>query len=278
MSGGGKIAILGGRGMLGSDLIKIYNDNATVFDQPDFDITNYEQLRSVVESHETIINCAAYTNVDGAESQREFAHKINADAAGRLGELAGEKNKYVLHISTDFVFDGKLDRPYVETDEPNPINEYGRSKLAGERALIESGCHYCILRLEWTFGLNGNNFVKKLLQLANEKDRLKVVTDQLGSPTATKEAAKAIHKLESEQVEGIFHFAAAGYASRFEIAKFIFDNKSVNVELEPCTSEEFKRPAKRPLNSRFCCDKIAAVLDGPIGPWQGPLKEFLEKI
>src|SRR3972149_6421964 len=133
-----RIAVLGGRGMLGSDLTKLLKQRGcvvNVFDLPEFDITNPAHLRIAVNSADTIVNCAAYTDVDGAESHSELAYAVNAEAPGRLGALARDMGKWVLHISTDFVFDGLLDRPYIETDKPNPINVYGKSKLAGEKLL-----------------------------------------------------------------------------------------------------------------------------------------------
>jgi dTDP-4-dehydrorhamnose reductase len=276
-----RTAILGGRGMLGTDLAAAFHQNGIdyeVFDLPDFDITDNRQLAEVVKNYREIVNCAAYTNVDGAETERELAYKVNAEAVAQLGELAAKESKYVFHISTDFVFDGKLERPYVETDEPNPISEYGRSKLMGERRLIESGCRNCIMRVEWTYGASGNNFVKKLLQRARETGKLKIVDDQVGSPTATKEAAKVICDLLTKKAEGLFHFAAAGYVNRFEMARFVIDKLSLDVELKSCKSSEFASPAARPLNSRFCCDRIAAILDEPVRPWQGPLEEYLRTL
>jgi dTDP-4-dehydrorhamnose reductase len=272
------VAILGGRGMLGTDVAAVCQGNGVscrVLDLPEFDITNAEQLADAVGGCNMIVNCAAYTNVDGAESHPDLAHKVNAEAVGRLGQLAAKKGRYVLHISTDFVFDGRGDRPYVETDRPNPINEYGRSKLAGEQVLIESGCRNCIIRAEWTYGTAGDNFVRKLLQQAGNADRLKVVDDQIGSPTATTELAKAIFRLAQMKREGLFHFAAAGYVSRFETAKFIVDRLNLGTDIQPCRSSDLARPAARPLNSRFCCDRIVAVLGEPIRPWQQPLEEYL---
>ncbi len=272
------IAILGGRGMLGTDLAAACRQKGIayeVFDLPDFDITDSSQLAGVVDGYNAIVNCAAYTDVDGAETHRELAYKVNAEAVGRLGKLAAEKSKYVLHISTDFVFDGELDRPYVETDEPNPISEYGRSKLAGEQGLVESGCRNCIMRVEWTYGAAGNNFVKKLLQRAGDMGELKVVDDQVGSPTATTRVAAVICELLKNKPQGLFHFAAAGYVSRFEMAKFIIDKLGLDVDLVAYKSSDFVTAAARPLNSRFCCDRIAAILDKPIRPWQGPLGEYL---
>jgi len=276
-----RTAIFGGKGMLGTDLAAACRQNGIayeVFDLPDFNITDTGQLAEVVKNFNEIVNCAAYTNVDGAETECEIAYKVNTEAVEQLGKFAAEEGKYVLHISTDFVFDGKLDRPYVETDKPNPINIYGASKLAGEQGLIESGCRNCIMRVEWTYGAAGNNFVKKLLQRARETGKLKVVDDQLGSPTATKEAAAAICDLLTKKPEGLFHFAASGYVSRFEMARFVIDKLNLDVELKACKSSEFVSLAARPLNSRFCCDRIAAILDKPIRPWQGPLEEYLRTL
>ena len=273
-----KIAILGGRGMLGSDLVlacELYSYKTQVFDFPEFDIANSQQLREVISSVDSVVNCAAYTNVDGAESERDLAFAVNADAVGRLGDIARDTGKWVLHISTDFVFGGKSDRPYVETDTPNPINTYGASKLAGEQLLVESGCRYCIMRVEWTYGLGGNNFITKLISLARQGKKLSVVADQIGSPTATTEAAKVICKLLQRKPQGLFHFASAGYVSRFETARFIFDELNMDVDLQPCKSSDYKTPAERPLNSCFDCSKIKALLDEPIKPWQEPLEQFL---
>jgi dTDP-4-dehydrorhamnose reductase len=276
-----RIAILGGRGMLGTDLAIICRQegfDVKVLDLPDFDITDSEQLKEVLKSAKIVINCAAYTNVDGAESEIELAHQVNAEAVGRLGTLVKEYGAWLLHVSTDFVFDGQLDRPYVETDLPNPINEYGRSKLAGEEMLNHSGCQHCIVRVEWTYGHAGQNFVTKLIQRAKTDKELKVVDDQAGSPTATTEVAKVISKLLPIKPEGVFHFASSGYVSRYGMAEFIFDKLSMNVNLLACKTSEFAGNAARPLNSRFDCSKIEALLDEPIEFWQVPLERFLRQL
>ncbi len=276
-----KVTILGGRGMLGTDLTKICEQqgfNVEVFDLPEFDITNSRQLKEALGNTKIIVNCAAYTNVDGAEHEADLAYRVNAEAAGRLGALVKEANAWLLHISTDFVFDGRSDRPYVETDLPNPINEYGKTKLAGEQLLAESGCDCCIMRVEWTYGLAGNNFVTKLIQRAETDKTLKVVDDQIGSPTATTEVAKVICELLRIKPIGLFHFASAGYVSRYEMAKFIFDKLSMDVNLLPCKTSDWKTGADRPLNSRFDCSRIQAILDEPIEPWQGSLERFLRQL
>ncbi|MHC4664679.1 MAG: dTDP-4-dehydrorhamnose reductase [Planctomycetota bacterium] len=274
------VVILGGRGMLGSDLASACKQSfsTVVLDLPDFDITNYKQLEWVIKDASIVLNCAAYTNVDGAESKADLAYKVNAEAVGRLGDLAKKAGVWVVHISTNFVFDGKSDTPYVETDPPNPINAYGKSKLAGEQLLVESGCRHCIMRIEWTYGLHGDNFVTKLIRRAEASKELKVVDDQIGSPTATTEVAGTICKLLSRRPEGIFHFASDGYVSRHEMAKFVFDIISMDVNILPYKSSDCVTPAERPLSSRFDCCKIKALLEGPIEPWQGPLDSFLRKL
>ena len=189
-----------------------------------------------------------------------------------------DAGKWVLHISTDFVFDGAGERPYRESDEPDPINKYGASKLAGERLLVESHCRYCIMRVEWTYGLGGNNFVAKLVSLARQGKKLKVVDDQVGSPTATTEAAEAICELLRRRPQGLFHFASSGYTNRYEMAKFIFDKLKIKVDLSSCKTSDYACAAERPLNSCFDCGKIAGVLGKPIENWKIVLERFLEKL
>jgi dTDP-4-dehydrorhamnose reductase len=267
--------------MLGSDLAMACRQqglNTIVLDQPEFDITNTDQLQQAVSDAQVIVNCAAYTNVDKAESEAELAYQVNAEAVGRLSAIARDADKWLLHISTDFVFDGKSDRPYTETHPANPINTYGKTKLAGEQLLAQSNCSHCIIRVEWTYGSAGNHFVAKLINRAKSGEPLKVVDDQIGSPTATTEAAKVICKLLQKKPEGIFHFASAGYVSRYEMAEFIFDKLSMDVNLRPCKTSDFLSAAARPLNSRFDCSKISSLLDEPIEHWQVPLEHFLEQL
>jgi len=278
-----RIAILGGRGMLGTDLARICEPqgfNVEVFDlkESNFDITNSHQLKEAVDTAKTIINCAAYTDVNGAESEAELAYQVNAEAVGRLGAFVKEADAWLLHISTDFVFDGKLDRPYLETDTPNPINEYGKTKLAGEQLLAQTGCRHCIIRIEWTYGSAGNNFISKLIQRATTDKELKVVDDQIGSPTATTEVAKVICELLRIKPADLFHFASAGYVSRYEMAKFIIDKLSMDVTLSSCKTSDYVTAAERPLNSRFDCSKIQALIGEPVEPWQDPLERFLRQL
>jgi dTDP-4-dehydrorhamnose reductase len=279
-----KIVVLGAGGMLGTDLMKTIEQagfEGLALDLPEFDISDADQLKSAVDGGDIVVNCAAYTNVDKAESEKELAYKVNADAAGMLGKFAAEKGVPVIHISTDFVFDGQLDRPYTEEDTANAISVYGASKLAGEQQLIESGAKACIIRVQWTYGHAGTNFIKKLFEFAKTRDTLKVVDDQVGSPTATVEVASAICRIiasDGDFPQGIFHFAAGGYVTRYEMAKFVFETKGLDTIINPCKSDEFKTAAQRPLNSRFDCTKIESLFGGEIKQWQIPLAEFVKQL
>jgi len=279
--GNGDVLILGGQGMLGSDLAAECQRQgiaSKVLDLPGFDITDNEQLAANVRRAGAVVNCAAYTDVDKAEREFDTAYSVNAEAVGRLGELAGQAGLWVLHISTDFVFDGTGDRPYLETDTPNPVNTYGRSKLAGEQLLAESGCRFCILRIQWTYGRAGSNFVTRLVSKARSGRDLSVVDDQVGSPTATAEVAKVICELLRKRPQGLFHFAASGYVSRFGMAGFIFEKLGISVGLNRCRTSDYPAAAVRPLNSRFDCRKIVSLLNQPIRRWQMPLERFLRQL
>jgi len=278
---GRRVTILGARGMLGTDVARLCRQHGydlKLLDVPEFDITDYSQLKAAVGDGELVVNCAAYTNVDRAEDERQRVYQVNAAAVGQLGQIARARDAWVLHISTDFVFDGKQDRPYRETDQPNPINHYGRTKLAGEWLLAESGARWCVLRIQWTYGRVGENFITKIMHRADSAPVLRVVDDQIGSPTATTEVAKVICALLDRQPEGVFHFASDGYASRFEVAKFVFDRTKKNVTVVPCSSDELTARARRPLNSRFDCAKLKALLQSSFEPWQRPLERFLEQL
>jgi dTDP-4-dehydrorhamnose reductase len=286
-----KVIILGGKGMLGTEVAaecKGRGMDFEVFDLPEFDMTNERQLLSVIHPARTIVNCAAYTNVEKAETETELAFRVNAEAVGLLASSARKSGAWVLHISTDFVFDGASSKPYTEKDIPHPINAYGRTKLAGERLLAENHCRNCIMRVEWTYGMKGDNFIKKILQKARalasakpdeagQKD-MKVVDDQVGSPTATTEAAKAVCDLIHKKPTGIYHFASQGYVSRFDVAQFIVEKLALDVRLTACKTSDFPSAAARPLNSKFDCGKIRPLLSGPIKPWQVSLEEFLKQL
>ena len=275
------IAVLGSNGMLGFDVIRTLQKcrhNVIGFSRPMFDITNHDHLIDAVSNVEIIINCAAYTNVDGAESNQLTADAVNAVAVGELGKIVKKLNKYLIHLSTDFVYDGRKNGVYIESDDTNPLNVYGKSKLKGETLLINSGCRHCILRLEWTYGHNGTGFINKILDRTKTPDSLTIVNDQHGSPTATAEAARLICKLVENQAEGLYLFAAKGYATRYEIAQFIIDNLNLKTTLIPCASDYSPAPAKRPLNSKFNCNKIDSLFPEFRTDWDSTLGNFLKEM
>ena len=277
----GKIAVLGGKGMLGSDVVSLCHEQGreiTVLDLPDFDITKASDVEESLYGTDLVVNCAAYTDVEKAESEPDLAFKVNTEGVGQLGAFAKKAGIWVLHISTDFVFDGRSEKPYVETDAPKAISSYGSTKLAGERLLVASGCSHCIMRLEWTYGRNGKNFVTKLIERAKLGETLRVVDDQRGAPTATTEATKVICKFLAKMPEGLFHFASSGYVSRFDMARFILDRLGISVDLQSCKSSDYVTAAERPLNSCFDCSKISEFLSEPIRLWQEPLEEFLRQL
>jgi dTDP-4-dehydrorhamnose reductase len=275
-------AIIGGKGMLGTDLraaLLKRDHNVVIWDRPDWDIVVPGTLKQAVDSADVIVNCAAYTNVDGAETAEETAWAVNAIAVGELGRLAALSDKYVVHISTDFVYDGTKDGCYTEEDTPNPINIYGASKYQGEMLLTASKCRCCILRIEWTYGHAGVNFITKLCRRAGELDQLSVVADQIGSPTHTADVAEVICDLVKSEIEDLFLYASEGYATRYEVAQFIAERMGLDTRINPVTTADFPSPAMRPLNSRFDCTKIEGAL--PLlrrSNWSLGLGRFLEEM
>ena len=279
----GTVALLGGKGMLGSDLVNVAERRGfvvKVYDLPGFDITDEQQVKEIVASSDVIVNCAAYTNVEKAESEPKLASQINGYAVGQLGQIAKGEKVPVLHIGTDFVFDGTKPEPYTETDATNPLSAYGQSKLLGERLLAESGCDYCIIRVQWTYGKNGVNFITKILDAAKTRESLQVVDDQIGSPTHSLEATKVICDCLEQEIfpKGLFHFAAAGHVSRYEMTTFLFDMLGIKTPVKACKTSDFKTVARRPLNSCFCCEKIETLLGRRIPSWQDMLKSYLETL
>lgn len=274
------VSILGGQGMLGADLtagLQQAGYHVRVWDLPEWDITKPEHVTQALADVAAVVNCAAFTNVDQAEDLPDVALAVNGEAVGRLGQLAKERRVYVLHISTDFVFDGANPRPYRETDRPRPINVYGATKYRGEQLLAQSGCDHAILRVEWSYGRHGTHFIAKLLDRAQTGADLKVVQDQIGAPTWTVDMAAAIHGLLRERSQGFYHFANAGYASRFEVAQFMVRELGLTNAVLPCASADFHVKAVRPKSSRFDLAKIQAVLKQPIRPWQEALAEYLRR-
>ncbi len=277
---GKSIAILGGRGMLGSDLapaLAAAGHEVHVWDLPECDVTRTAQMEKALDGAEIVVNCAAFTNVDGAEDQPERADAVNARAVAGMAAIAHRRNIFVVHISTDFVFDGQGTRPWREDDPPRPLSVYGRTKLAGEQALLQSGCPCLIMRVQWSYGRHGTNFIAKILERARTGAPLKIVADQIGAPTWTRDMSRAIARLLDRQCTGLYHFANTGCSSRFEVAQFTLDRCGLANQLTPCRTGEFPARAARPLNSRFDLNRIQAALDYPIRSWQEALGEYLDE-
>lgn len=251
-----KILVTGSNGMLGSDIVKIFEKYHEVFGvtKQDFDITDINASIEYIKNikPDVIIHCAAYTNVDGCESNIDIAYTVNALGTRNIAIACNEINASMVYISSDYVYDGNKNSPYYEYDIPNPMSVYGKSKLEGEN-FVKSLCkkHY-IVRTSWLFGKNGNNFVKTMLNLAKDKKIISVVNDQVGSPTYTEDLAKALLQLISKPAYGTYHITNEDFCSWYDLTKYIFEVANVTgVKVIPITTEELNRPAPRPKNSRL---------------------------
>ena len=268
-----KILVTGADGMLGQDLCPILEDeNFDVIetDIKTLDITKPENIKAVFDAQKPdfVIHCAAYTNVDKAEEDKEAAFKINAEGAENIAAECRRLDIPVLYISTDYVFDGKKKGRYLPGDKTNPINVYGASKLAGEEAVRKNEKHY-IVRTSWLYGHHGKNFVETMLSL-KDKEEIKVVDDQIGCPTWTVELADAIVKIITEDMPyGTYQACGSGHTSWFGFAQKIFELSELKVNLKPCTTAEFPRKAARPRNSIMENNKLCRK-------WETALKEYLE--
>ena len=252
--------------MLGQDVMRVAGERAVGFTHAELDVTDAAAVREALGGA-TVINCAAYTNVDGAESEPEAAHAVNAEGARNVAEAAAR----VVYVSTDYVFDGTKRDPYLESDETGPIQEYGHSKLEGERATAGANDDHLVVRSSWLFGAGGRNFVETMLALGRERDELLVVDDQTGSPTFTGHLAEALVGLADGEERGVLHVAGAGSCSWFEFARTIFERAGLDAELRPCTTDEFPRPARRPANSVLESERGAPALPA----WQDGLDAYL---
>lgn len=244
--------LLGSGGMLGSDVkaeLEAQNIEYKAYDYPEVDVTNIDTLRDVITSDvDVVINCTAYTAVDQAESDVERCRGINALGAKNIATLCKEADAKLVHISTDFVFDGDKEGCYYEDDKPNPISVYGVTKQEGDEFVQEIMDKYFILRTAYLFGINGNNFIETMIKLS-DKELLTVINDQKGSPTHSKDLAKAIIAVSKTDDYGIYHATSEGEATWYEFAKYVFEKMNLDVNLQPCSTEEYPTPAKRPHNS-----------------------------
>jgi dTDP-4-dehydrorhamnose reductase len=252
--------------MLGQDVARAAGGDAVALTRADLDVTDTDAVREALDGA-TVINCAAYTNVDGAEEDAETARAVNALGAHNIGTAA----ERVVYVSTDYVFDGAKGAPYVESDPTGPLQEYGRSKLAGENATAETNPNHVIVRSSWLFGAGGGNFVETMLAHGRERDELRVVDDQVGSPTFTGHLAEALVALADGEERGVLHVAGGGSCSWYEFARKIFERAGVDVRLQPCTTDEFPRPAQRPAYSVLASERGAPELPA----WEHGLDAYL---
>lgn len=231
-----------------------------------------------------IVNAAAYTAVDKAESEPELAMAINGTAPGVLAEEANRSGALLVHYSTDYVFDGSKPTAYTEEDPPSPINSYGRSKLAGEQAIRTSGCRHLILRTSWVYGLRGQNFLRTMMRLAAERDELRIVDDQIGAPTWSRMIAQATALVLAapEPVEGLFHLTSAGQTSWFGFTEAILtstrDKRDRTPRLTPISTSEYPLPAARPANSRLDCSRLMREAAISLPHWRVALDLCLQDI
>lgn len=277
-----KILVIGKNGMLGSELYERLNNNSSYTTQAtaleDLDICNKENVFEVVNAFKPdyIINCAAYTNVDGCESNVELANNVNGSAIKNLAEAANTTNATLIQISTDYVFNGNLplEKIYTEDMETEPVNAYGVSKLIGEN-YAKTANKYYILRTAWLYG-NGKNFVRTMLNLSKTHNEINVVSDQFGSPTSTTTLCEIIEKiLEKNPEYGIYHTTNEGFISWYDFAKKIFEIKNIDIKVNPILSKDYPTVAKRPFNSKLSKEKLHSVGIFP-EEYESALKKYLE--
>lgn len=281
-----KILITGANGQLGTELHEIlereFPGQALYTDVQELDLTNAKAVDSYVANNEIthIVNCAAYTAVDRAEEEKMLCAAVNTDAVKNLAMAADANGAKIIHISTDYVFDGTNHRPYRESDKVNPISQYGTTKRKGETLLLALAPQAIIIRTAWLYSAHGNNFVKTMLRLADSQPEIKVVCDQIGTPTFARDLARAVVKvLQSHQwVPGIYHFTDEGAASWYDFAKAIFRIAGKDVKVTPIPTEDYPTPASRPSYSILDRTRIKATYGIEIPHWEEALADCLRQL
>lgn len=289
-----RILLTGAHGQVGWELERALAPlgEITALDMAHLDLTDSDAIRRHLRElqPQTIVNAAAYTAVDRAESEPELAHAVNATAPGVLAEEAKRLDAILVHYSTDYVFDGEKTSPYTEGDAPDPLNEYGRSKLEGERAIAASGCRHLTLRTSWVYGTRGRNFLRTMLRLAAEGRAARVVDDQIGAPTWCREIADATAAvlaspdLAAPGADGLFHLTAGGFTSWFGFARAIFDSPELarlgiaRPALEAIPTSAYPTPARRPRNSRLDCGRLADRAGIRLAQWDEALRRCMAEL
>lgn len=280
------ILVTGANGQLGSELRKTgfsALDEVFYTDVAELDITDYAAVERFVKDKEidTIINCAAYTAVDKAEEEPQLAAKINTEAVANLARAAAKEGCLLIHISTDYVFDGTGTKPYSEKDKPCPVSVYGKTKLAGEEAILKSRCFHIIIRTAWLYSSFGNNFVKTILRLASERTEINVVSDQVGSPTYAGDLAAAIVAImdneERIEHEGIYHYSNEGVCSWYDFAAEIVRLSGKECRVKPVTTAEYPTKTQRPAYSVLDKSKIKKTFGIEIPAWKDALAKMMNE-
>lgn len=279
-----RMLIIGAGGQLGTDMCTLSRDagyEIIATDFPAVDIADRDSVDRVVASAQagTIVNCAAFTAVDDCESKRDIAYAINADGPGFIAEAAQKYGARFIHISTDYVFDGEKPEPYFESDSPNPRSVYGLSKLLGEKNCAEQCENHQIFRIAWLYGVHGKNFVKTIRAAAEKKaaagEILTVVDDQVGTPTYTREVCRQILAAQKSTEKGVFHCTAEGECSWYGFTRAIVAAAGIPVNLQPCKTGDFPRPAPRPKNSRLKNSRLKQAGIATMVGWEDAYREFL---
>jgi dTDP-4-dehydrorhamnose reductase len=282
---GQKVLLLGAGGQVGTELRRSFSGAPELLacGRQQADLSRPEKLRDLVREFrpDVILNAAAYTAVDRAESEPDLAMMVNAAAPGVLAEEAARLGALLVHYSTDYVFDGTKSGPWLESDATGPLNVYGRSKLAGEEAIQRVGGRYFIFRTSWVYGPHGSNFLLTMLRLGRERPQLRIVDDQTGAPTSSIEISRATHgalKRAPDAPSGIYHMSCGGWTSWYGFACAIFRQAGTSAELLPIPSEQYPTPARRPRNSVLSNEKLRAVFGVELAGWEEALQEVFPRL
>ena len=274
------ILVTGSTGQLGSDVVKelLKRGYSTLSpNRSEFNLCSEDSIRNYIlnSNCEAIVHCAAYTQVDKAEDEKDLCIKINTTATKHIVKCAKILDIPMIYISTDYVFDGTKDGEYTENDETNPINIYGESKLAGEKYVQEILDKYYIVRTSWVFNINGKNFIETMLRLSKANNQLSIVNDQIGSPTYTKDLSRLLVDMLETSKYGLYHATNEGYCSWYEFADTIFKLANINIDIKAINSNEYASRAKRPMNSKLSKDKLIEYGFKPLPHWEDALKDYL---
>ncbi len=280
-----KILVTGSNGQLGTDCREVlqHSHDVVACNSQELDITNQKAIHEYFNKHtpDCIVNCAAYTKVDDCESERELAWKVNVDGTQKLALSAYEHGSKLIHISTDYVFDGRKNLPgsYVEDDELCPLSYYGKTKLEGEMVVRRVNRSHMIIRTAWVYGLHGYNFLRTILRLVlqDPKRRLKVVNDQFGSPTWSYHLAEQINKLIEVEGQGTFHATSEGYCTWYELATYFLERMGIRHNIVPCSTDEYPTPAVRPQNSILENRRLKEMGANRMTHWHVGIDQFITK-